>query len=94
MKQFWQIQLYELTTRALIHADQKRSRLRSKKNPPKDDYGTLDLNFGPQRSAASPELNWVQTNPGDGPLVRFGLFGPKFEFYDRSWKLPDFEKGK
>jgi len=62
MKQFWQIPLYELTTRALIHADQNRIRLWGKKNPPKNDGGTLDLNFGPQRSAASPELSWVQTN--------------------------------
>ncbi len=56
--------------------------------------GTVDLYFGPQRPEGSPESNWVQTNPGDGWFVLFRFYGPKKEFYDRSWKLPDFEKTK
>ena len=28
----------------------------------------------------------------DGRLVLFRFYGPEREYYDRSWKLPDFEK--
>ena len=31
---------------------------------------------------------------GDGWFVLFRFYGPEREYYDKSWKLPDFEKIK
>jgi hypothetical protein len=59
-----------------------------------NDDGTVDLYFGPQRPAGGPELNWVQTNPDEGWFVLFRFFGPERPYYDKTWKLPDFEKVK
>ena len=50
--------------------------------------------FGYPTPDASPEENWVQTNDGEGWFVLFRFYGPEKEFYDHSWKLPDFEKIK
>jgi hypothetical protein len=44
--------------------------------------------------SVSPESNWVQTNPSEGWFVLFRFYGPERGFYDRSWKLPDFDKIK
>ena len=38
------------------------------------------------------EQNWIPTNPGEGRLSYFRLYGPLEEHFDRSWVLPDIEK--
>ena len=56
--------------------------------------GTVDLYFGPEIPEGGTESNWVQTNKGDGWFVLFRFYGPEKPYYDRSWKLNDFEKIK
>jgi hypothetical protein len=38
------------------------------------------------------ESNWVKTIPGRGWWVLFRFFSPTAAFFDKSWKLPDFDK--
>ncbi len=91
---FWSVTVYNNKTRSMIRNKQGRVSLGSTDGLKANFDGTVDLYFGPQRPEDSPESNWVQTNPGDGWFVLFRFYGPKKEFYDRSWKLPDFEKTK
>jgi hypothetical protein len=78
----------------MIVNDEGRVSLGSTDSLEVNDDGTVDLYFGPQRPAGGPESNWVQTNPDEGWFVLFRFFGPERSYYDKTWKLPDFEKVK
>ena len=54
--------------------------------------GTVDLYFGPTLPDGAPESNWVQTNSGNGWFVLFRFYGPEKPYYDRTWKLNDFDR--
>jgi hypothetical protein len=91
---FWNVTVYNNKTRSMIVNEQG---VISRGSPDKLDInpdGTIDLYFGPKLPSGSPESNWVQTNPNKGWFVLFRFFGPERGYYDRSWKLPDFEKIK
>ena len=40
------------------------------------------------------DANWLGTNPNEGWFVLFRFFGPERKYYDKSWKLPEFDKIK
>ena len=50
------------------------------------------LCFGPKSPGEG--KNWLATIPGKGWFTIFRLYGPKKEFFDRTWKLNDIEKMK
>jgi hypothetical protein len=56
--------------------------------------GSIDLYFGPQKPAAAPETNWIQTDTARDFLVALRLYGTGTEFYDQSWKPDDIVKVK
>ena len=51
----------------------------------------MDIYFGPEAPAGK-ESNWVPTDPLRGFELMFRLYGPKKEFFDKAWVLPDVEK--
>jgi hypothetical protein len=53
--------------------------------------GSIDLYFGPTAPTGK-ENNWVKTLPGRGWWVWFRFYGPTEAFFDKSWRLSDFEK--
>ena len=57
------------------------------------DGGEVPAMDGKLPEGAS-ESNWIQTNKRDGWFVLFRFYGPEKPYYDRSWKLNDFEKIK
>ncbi len=91
---FWSVTVYSNQTRSMIVNDEGRVSRGSPDALDVNDDGSVDLYFGPKPPEAGPESNWVQTNPNEGWFVLFRFFGPEREYYDRSWKLPDFEKIK
>ncbi len=91
---FWSVTVYDNKTRSMINNKQNRIGRGSTDGLKFNDDGSVDLYFGPKRPDAGPEENWVQINEGDGWFVLFRFYGPKKEFYDHSWVLPDFEKIK
>ena len=91
---FWSVTVYSNQTRSMIVNDEGRVSLGSTDSLEVNDDGTVDLYFGPQRPAGVPESNWVQTNQDEGWFVLFRFFGPERSYYDKTWKLPDFEKVK
>ena len=64
-------------------------RRRVTKNPD----GSVDIYFGP-RAPAGRESNWVPTDPARKFELMFRLYGPKKEFFDKVWVLPDVEQVK
>ncbi len=89
---FWSVTVYSNQTRSMIVNDEGRVSRGSPDKLAVNEDGSVDLYFGPRRPEASPESNWVQTNPDQGWFVLFRFFGPERGYYDKSWKLPDFEK--
>ena len=45
--------------------------------------------FGPERHAAAPERNWIQTLRDRGFMVAVRLYGTNATFYDQSWRPDD-----
>ena len=51
--------------------------------------GSIDISFGPKSPGAS--KNWLATIPGKGFFVILRLYGPKKEFFEKTWKPDDIE---
>ncbi len=45
-----------------------------------------------REGASRQESNWIPTDPARKFEFMFRLYGPKKEFFDKVWKLPDVEK--
>jgi hypothetical protein len=88
---FWSVTVYSNQSRSMIVNDQGRVSRGSTDALDVNDDGTVDLRFGPQPPQGS-DTNWVQTIPDEGWFVLFRFYGPERGFYDKTWKLPDFEK--
>jgi len=89
---FWALTVYDVETRALIEAPQRRAEInpnvnRLRTNPD----GSVDLFFGPSAPQGF-ETNWVQTVPGRAWFAYFRWYGPTEAYYDKSWSLPDIER--
>src|SRR4051812_20959055 len=88
-KLFWNVTVYDVTTRCLIDNEQQRGD-RGSRDPdvvPNDD-GSVDLFFGPTAPDGT-ESNWVQTIPGRHWFSYFRLYGPLEPYFDRTWELGD-----
>jgi hypothetical protein len=44
------------------------------------------------KAPAGQELNWIPTDPARKFELMLRLYGPKKEFFDKAWTLPDLEK--
>ena len=94
VKQFWQIPVYEVATRALINTDQKRTSLSSTQELAKNDDGSVDLYFAPKLPKGVAMSNWIKTKPGEGWFTLPRLYGPLQPILDKTWRWNDFEKVK
>ena len=90
--QFWQIPIYEVSTRALIQNDQGRTSLASTRELTANEDGSYDLWFAPELPDGVPESNWVQTIPGEGWFTLPRLYAPLEAILDKSWRWNDIER--
>jgi hypothetical protein len=89
---FWAVDVYNTQTRSLIQVPStiypavasNTGGLQA--NPD----GSYDLYFGPNAPAGK-ESNWVETIPGKSWFQLFRLYGPLEPWFDRTWKLNEFE---
>jgi hypothetical protein len=91
VKQFWQIPIYEVTTRSLIDTDQKKSTLSGTDDLRKNDDGSVDLYFGPEAPEGY-EQNWIKTKPGEGWFTLPRLYAPLEPILDKTWRWNDIER--
>jgi hypothetical protein len=90
-KAFWSFVVYDNQTRSLLETDQKLAGVDSTDKKLKVDAdGSVTVWFGP-KAPEGQEANWVQTMPGKGWNTLLRLYGPLEPWFDKSWKLGDFE---
>ena len=92
--QFWSLSLYSENTRrnydnggteiASASLDSKMKQLQF------NEDGSIDLYIG-AKAPEGKESNFMKTTGQDGWFVYFRLYAPTEPFFDKSYKLPDFE---
>jgi hypothetical protein len=91
VKDFWSVTLYDYETRSQVQTDANKASLSTYDKLKINDDGSIDLCFGPTPPLGM-ESNWVKTIPGRGWWVWFRFYSPTEAFFNKSWKLPDFER--
>lgn len=93
IEQYWSLAAYDRDTHALIKNVDRASRASNSTELKENADGSVDLYLGP-KALASQESNWIPTDPARKFELMFRLYGPKKEFFDKKWALPDVEKVK
>jgi len=92
MKDFWSFTVYDNQTRSMLQTDQQFPSVNSTdKGVETNADGSTDVWFGPAVPKGVNKANWVQTIPGKGWNVLFRLYGPLEPWFDKSWRLGEFE---
>jgi hypothetical protein len=91
MEQYWSVTVYDRQTHALVRNMPRSSRASNATDVQRNSDGSIDVYFGP-KAPVGKETNWVPTDPQRGFELLFRIYGPKKEFFDRIWALPDVEK--
>src|SRR5262245_19440941 len=89
--QYWSVTAYDRETHALIKNMPRASRSSQIPEMQKNADGSIDVYFG-AKAPAGQESNWVPTDPTRKFRLMARFYGPKREFFDKVWKLPDVEK--
>jgi hypothetical protein len=93
-KNFWSFTLYDNQTRSMLQTDQQFPSVNSTdKGVMTNPDGSVDVWFGPTAPKGH-EANWVQTVPGKGWNTLFRLYGPLEPWFDKTWRLGEFEEVK
>jgi hypothetical protein len=90
-KQYWSITVYDMDTAGFIREAPVISLDSYNQKTRKNPDGSMDIYFAPQAPAGM-EDNWVTTAKDHGWFPIFRLYGPEKSFFDKTWKLPDFER--
>jgi hypothetical protein len=89
--QYWSVTVYDRETHALIKKMKHASRSSQIPEMQKNTDGSIDVFFGPKPPKGK-ESNWVPTDPKRRFELMFRLYGPRKEFFDKKWRLPDVEQ--
>jgi hypothetical protein len=90
IEQYWSLTAYDRDTHALIRNVDRASRASNNSEVRKNADGSVDLYIG-AKAPPGQESNWIPTDPARKFELMFRLYGPKKEFFDKAWKLPDVE---
>jgi hypothetical protein len=91
VKNFWSVVGYDADSRSILRSSQPFPSVSTYTNPVANADGSIDIDFGPELPAASPDRarNWIQTTTGKGWFTLFRFYGPLEPFFDQSWKPDD-----
>jgi hypothetical protein len=91
VKQFWSVIVYDQATFAFIYNPLGRAGLSmfDMKTMNTNSDGSVTLYIGP-KAPTGMESNWIPTE-GKRPLPFIRLYGPTDAYFDKTFKLPDFE---
>lgn len=90
IEQYWSVTAYDRQTHALIKNMPRASLASNSGNVQGNADGSVDVYFGPQAPDGK-ESNWVPTDPQRGFELLLRVYGPKKEFFEKAWVLPDVE---
>jgi hypothetical protein len=91
VEQYWSVTAYDRETHALIKNMLRASRSSQIPELQKNADGSIDIYFGPTAPSGK-DSNWIPTDPARKFELMARFYGPKKEFFDKVWKLPDVEK--
>lgn len=87
---FWSLTLYDAATASGVDAEgQDYPSLNSMNELAENDDGSVTFHVGPERPADA--KNFLETVPGEGWFALFRFYGPTQAFFDRQYKVGDFE---
>ncbi|MEJ2270450.1 MAG: DUF1254 domain-containing protein [Desulfobulbaceae bacterium] len=90
-KDFWSFMVYDSQTRSMLQTDSRFPGIDGlKEGLKKNDDGSITVFFGPKPPKGR-ENNWAQTLPGKSFNVMYRMYGPLEPWFDKTWKLGDFE---
>ena len=83
--------VYSGQHRSMLQTDQQFPGIDSKKKDlQKNDDGSITVYFGP-KAPVGKENNWVQTRLGKSFNLLYRMYSPLEPWFDKTWKLGDFE---
>lgn len=88
--QYWSITAYDRETHALIKNVDRASRASNAADVQKNDDGSVDIYVG-AKAPTGQQANWIPTDPARRFELMFRLYGPKHEFFQKMWRLPDLQ---
>jgi hypothetical protein len=89
--QYWSVTVYDRQTHALVRNMSRASRASNSSEVQKNPDGSINIYFGP-KAPAGKESNWVPTDSEREFELMFRAYGPKKEFFEKKWALPDVER--
>jgi hypothetical protein len=90
-KLFWSLTIYDAETASGMVADgQTYPSLNSMNKLDYNSDSSVTFYVGPKQPEG--KNNWIKTTPGHGWFALFRFYGPTQDFFDRKYKIGDFEK--
>lgn len=92
-KKFWSFVVYDPQTRSMLKVpDRKFPAVNSSKDDIKANTdGSYTIWFSPQKPKGIAKGNWLKTVPNKGWFTIFRLYGPLEPWFDKTWKLGEFQ---
>lgn len=91
---FWAVTAYNITDGTMPETEQLLPSTNGYYDIPKNNDGSIDIWFGPQKPKGIADAAFIQTVPGRHFLAALRLYGTGVEFFDQSWKPDDVIKVK
>lgn len=90
-KLFWSLTAYDAVTASGVDAEgQTYPSLNGMNDIVKNEDGSITIYMAPEKPEG--DVNWIKTVPGKGWFSLFRFYGPDQAFFDRNYKVGDFEK--
>jgi hypothetical protein len=84
---------YDRETHALIKNVNRASRASNALEVKRNADDSVDL-YGGAKAPAGQETNWIPTDPQRGFELMFRVYGPKPEFFEKKWVIPDVQNSQ
>ncbi|WP_217362970.1 DUF1214 domain-containing protein [Roseicella sp. DB1501] len=91
VEQYWSVTAYDRESHALIRDMPRASRSSQVAEMARNADGSIDILFGPSAPSGR-DANWIPTDPRRGFELMFRVYGPRPEFFQKRWVLPDMER--
>ena len=95
---FWSLTLYDNQTRSMLVTPQRYPRAGSQSYPTPaavaNADGSTTIHVAPSQPADADDGNWIQTDPDKGYFAILRLYSPLQPFFDKSWRVGEFEPAR
>ncbi|MDG5499749.1 DUF1254 domain-containing protein [Marinobacter sp. BGYM27] len=93
-KLFWAVTAYNVTDGTMPETEQLMPSTNGYYDIPKQDDGSIEIWFGPEKPQDVVDAAFIQTIPDRNFLVALRLYGAEDSFYDQTWVPDDIKKMK